>query len=58
MTMEDLKNECKWSRGSRIPGMAGNKKGAAECGRKEFCRTDKQCGRCKTTYIYCLYENG
>ena len=25
--MEDLKNECKWSRGSRISGMAGNKKG-------------------------------
>jgi len=27
MTMEDLKNECKWNRGNGISGMAGSKKG-------------------------------
>jgi hypothetical protein len=58
MTMEDLNNECKWNRNSRISGMAGNKKGTAECGRKEFCGAGKQCGRRKAAYIYCLYENG
>ena len=38
--------------------MAGGKKDAAEYDRKEFCRAGKQCGRCKATYIYSLYENG
>jgi hypothetical protein len=56
--MEDLKNERKWNRNNRISGMAGSKKGTAECGRKEFCGAGKQCGRRKATYIYCLYENG
>ena len=40
------------------PAWQGARKNTAEYCKKEFCRTDKQCGRCKATYIYCLYENG
>ena len=39
------KNEYQWNRNSRISGMAGSKKGAVECGWKEFCGADEQCGR-------------
>ena len=45
------------NRNNRISGMAGGKEDTAECSRKEFCGTDEQCGRCKATYIYSLYEN-
>ena len=38
--------------------MAGNKKGTAECGRKEFCGAGKQCGKYKTEYDYYIHENG
>ena len=40
-----FENERKWNRNNRISGVAGNKKGTAECGRKEFCGAGKQCGR-------------